>query len=167
MANSVYCVNGHYVSLIDRIPRARSAGHLRAMMERASQYEGQGRVAAFCTKCGAVNISACQHCQTPMEHKYVGDRHSYCGACGKPFPWTETALMIAREYTDELDELSTEDKTTLKATFVDLTVDSPKTEIAASRFKRILRKLAPDVGETIRKTIVEIASETASKLIKG
>jgi hypothetical protein len=55
----------------------------------------------------------------------------------------------------------------LKATFADLTVDSPKTEIAASRFKRILRKLAPDVAETIRKTIVEIASATAVKLLKG
>jgi hypothetical protein len=71
------------------------------------------------------------------------------------------------EYTHELDELSADDKTTLKATFLDLTVDSPKTEIAASRFKRILRKLAPDVGETIRKTVVQIASETAVKLIKG
>jgi hypothetical protein len=75
--------------------------------------------------------------------------------------------MAAREYTDELDELSIEDKTILKATFTDLTVDSPKAEIAASRFKRILRKLAPDAAETIRKTIVDIASETAVKLLKG
>jgi hypothetical protein len=75
------------------------------------------------------------------------------------------ALTTVTEYTDELEELSAEDKTTLKATFNDLTVDSPKTEIAASRFKRILRKLAPDVAETIRKTIVEIASTTAVKLL--
>ena len=77
------------------------------------------------------------------------------------------ALVAAREYTDELEELSIEDKTILKASFTDLTFDSPKTEIAASRFKRILRKLAPDVAETIRKTIVDIASETAVKLLKG
>jgi len=63
--------------------------------------------------------------------------------------------------------LSSEDKLALKATFADLTIDSPKTEIAANRFKRILLKLAPDVAETIRKTIVEIASTTAVKLIKG
>jgi len=93
--------------------------------------------------------------------------HSYCAGCGEPFPWTETALRTAKEYTDELEELSVEDKITLKATFTDLTVDSPKTEIAASRFKKILRKLAPDVAEAIKKTIVEIASETAVKLIKG
>lgn len=166
MANALYCTNGHYVGLINHIPRARSWGQLRAIMERASQIESQDRIAAFCTKCGAANISACQHCQTPMEYRHVGDRHSYCGACGKPFPWTETVLTTAREYTDELEELSTQDKTDLKATFADLTVDSLKTEIAASRFKRILRKLAPDVAEAIRKTIVEIASETAVKLLK-
>ncbi len=71
------------------------------------------------------------------------------------------------EYTDELDELSNEDKIILKGTFADLTVDSPKTEVAASRFKTILRKVAPDVAETIRKSIVEYLSETTSKLIKG
>jgi len=75
--------------------------------------------------------------------------------------------MAAREYTDELEELSIEDKTVLKATFTDLTVDSPKTEIAASRFKRILQKLTPDVAEIIRKMIVDIASETTVKLLKG
>jgi hypothetical protein len=122
---------------------------------------------AFCTKCGARNITACAQCQTPINHRFPGDIHNYCAGCGKAFPWTETALATAREYTDELEELSSEDKTILKATFTDLTVDSPKTEIAASRFKRILRKLAPDVAETIRKTIVDIASETAVKLLKG
>jgi hypothetical protein len=166
MANAVYCMNGHLAGLINRVSRARSSGQLRAMMERNSQREDEDQRAAFCTQCGAANISACQHCQTPMGYEYLGDRHSYCGACGKPFPWTETALTTAREYTDELEELSSEDRTILKATFTDLAVDSPKTEIAASRFKRILRKLAPDAAETIRKTIVEIASETAVKLLK-
>jgi hypothetical protein len=129
--------------------------------------EGQERsIQAFCTRCGARNITACEACQTPINHRFAGETHSYCAGCGKPFPWTETALTTAREYADELEELSNEDKTILKATFTDLTVDSPKTEIAASRFKSILRKLAPDAAETIRKTIVEIASETAVKLLK-
>jgi hypothetical protein len=124
-------------------------------------------IQAFCTKCGARNIAGCEHCHTPINHRYAGDVHNFCAGCGKPFPWTETALMAAREYTDELEELSIEDKTVLKATFTDLTVDSPKTEIAASRFKRILQKLTPDVAEIIRKMIVDIASETTVKLLKG
>jgi hypothetical protein len=135
------------------------------MAENPENYER--KVQAFCKQCGARNIAACEHCQTPIDHRYPGEIHSYCAGCGKPFPWTETALATAREYTDELEELSTEDKTILKATFTDLTIDSPKTEIAASRFKKILLKLTPEVAETIRKSIVEYLSETTAKLIKG
>ena len=166
MANAIYCLNGHYVGLVHPGHGGRvSMGRLRAMMENPQIDERT--VQAFCTKCGARNIAACERCQTPINHRYAGDIHNYCAGCGKPFPWTETALMAARDYTDELEELSIEDKAILKATFTDLTIESPKTEIAASRFKRILRKLAPDVAETIRKTIVDIASETAIKLLKG
>jgi hypothetical protein len=135
------------------------------MMENPEREER--KIQAFCTQCGARNITACERCQTPIDHRFPSDVHNYCAGCGNPFPWTETALTTAKEYTDELEELSTEDKTILKATFSDLTVDSPKTQIAASRFKRILQKLTPDVAETIRKTIVDIASETAVKLLKG
>jgi hypothetical protein len=166
MPNAIYCLNGHFVSLVNPGQGRRvSMGRLRAMAENP-QIEVR-TTQAFCTKCGAKNISECEHCQTLIDHRYPGDVLRYCAGCGKPFPWTETALLAAKEYTDELEELSVEDKVTLKATFTDLTVDSPKTEIAASRFKKILRKLAPDVAETIKKTIVEIASETAVKLIKG
>ena len=166
MANAIYCSNGHYVGLVSSGHGGRvSMARLRVLMENPQREERP--IQAFCTQCGARNITACEKCQTPINHRYAGEVHNYCAGCGKPFPWTETALTAAREYTDELEELSTEDKTILKATFTDLTVDSPKTEIAASRFKRILRKLAPDVAETIRKTIVDIASETAVKLLKG
>jgi hypothetical protein len=47
------------------------------------------------------------------------------------------ALQAASEYTDELQGLSDGDKTSLKNSFGDLTVDSPRTALAASRFKRI------------------------------
>ena len=166
MANAIYCLNGHYVGLVNPGAGGRvSMGRLRVMMENPEREDRKTQ--AFCTKCGARNITACEGCQTPINHRFPSDVHSYCAGCGKPFPWTETALTTAREYTDELEELSAEDKTILKATFTDLTVDSPKTEVAASRFKRILRKLAPDVAQTIRKTIVDIASETTVKLLKG
>jgi hypothetical protein len=135
------------------------------MAEHPENYRRE--VQAFCKQCGAKNIVACESCQTPIDHRYAGEIHNYCAGCGKPFPWTETALATVSEYTDELDELSNEDKIILKGTFADLTVDSPKTEVAASRFKTILRKVAPDVAETIRKSIVEYLSETTSKLIKG
>ena len=45
---------------------------------------------------------------------------NYCGECGSPFPWTATALTAAREYTDDLDQLTPEEKDALKSTFADL-----------------------------------------------
>jgi BrxA/Uncharacterized protein conserved in bacteria (DUF2321) len=48
---------------------------------------------------------------------------SYCGECGTPFPWTETALEAVREYADDLDQLSQDEITELKKTLDDLTVD--------------------------------------------
>ena len=167
MANALYCRNGHFNGYApDPNP---SYGYERSLYYwQVEQVQEELKRLAFCPTCGVDNINGCLHCEVTIESdpELHPDRPAYCGACGKPFPWTETALATAREYTDELEELSAEDRTTLKATFTDLTVDSPKTEIAASRFKRILRKLAPDVAETIRKTIVEIASETAVKLLK-
>ncbi len=112
-----------------------------------------------------MTLKECEHCHASIELQMA--RPSFCDRCGKPFPWTESALSAAKEYADELEELSNEDKLVLKGTFDDLASDSPRTEIAASRFKRILRKLTPDAAEVIRKTIVEIASSTAVKLIKG
>lgn len=165
MSHAIYCLNGHYVGLVNSGIQGR-ASMLR--IQAAINSDRTERTAqAFCTTCGARNMSACEACHTPIDHQFPGQTHNYCAGCGKPFPWTETILNSAKEYADELEELSNEEKSTLKSTFDDLTKDSPRTEIAASRFKRILRKVAPDAAEAIRKTIVEIASSTAVKLIRG
>ena len=101
------------------------------------------------------------------DHKYPSQTHNYCAGCGKPFPWTETALLTAAELADELDELNAEDRITLKGTFVDLTADTPRTQLAAARFTRIIKKVTSTAGEALQKIIVDVASETAVKLIKG
>ena len=51
---------------------------------------------------------------------------NFCGQCGGAFPWTERALAAAREYTDDLEELSVEEKASLKGTFTDLTANTPR-----------------------------------------
>jgi hypothetical protein len=96
-----------------------------------------------------------------LKERRTLERPSYCGDCGKPHPWTTIALATANEYTDELEGLSTEDKTTLKGTFVDLTVDSPRTGLAASRFKRIVNTIAPTAKDILTKIIVEVATQAA------
>jgi hypothetical protein len=87
-------------------------------------------------------------------------------ACGKPYPWTETALETARELIQEL-ELSQEDKDTLEGTIDDLVTDSPKTQVAAMRFKRLVLKAGHGMLQVFRDILVDVASETAKKAIWG
>ena len=87
----------------------------------------------------------------------------YCGECGKPFPWTETALEAAREYADDLDQLSSEEKAKLKATFDDLTIDTIRTPLAANRFKKFMTKVGPAAGGVLQKILEAVATEAAKK----
>ena len=63
-------------------------------------------------------------------------------------------MATAQEYVDELEKVSNEDKAALKATFADLTVDTPRTELAASHFKRLVSKVGPGAGDVLTKIIV-------------
>jgi hypothetical protein len=126
---------------------------------------------SFCERCGTPTISECQACGWPI----TGEGYApfggggpyqlpkYCEECGKPFPWTEMALSAAKEYTDDLDQLSAEEKATLKGTFDDLTSDTARTPLAANRFKTLVSKLSPVAGEVVKKIIVTIATEAAKK----
>ena len=127
---------------------------------------------SFCEQCGTATISECQTCGWPIAgigpDSWMGGGGPYkppkfCGECGRPFPWTEMALSAAKEYTDDLDQLSAEEKTTLKGTFDDLTSDTPRTFLAANRFKKFVSKIGPVAGGVLQKIIETIATEAAKK----
>jgi hypothetical protein len=90
-----------------------------------------------------------------------------CGVCGNPFPWTETALQAATEYTDEIEELNVEDKTALKETFRDLTVDSPRTPLAMKRFKRFLTGAGPVAQEMVTKILSDVMTQSVKTFLLG
>jgi hypothetical protein len=126
----------------------------------------------FCQECGKKTIDACQSCKALIR----GYLHipgivdcsgvpvpKHCIKCGKAFPWTETALAAAKEYTDELDELSPEEKTVLKGTFDELTTDTAWTPLAANRFKKLMGKIGPVAGSVLQKIIETVATEAAKK----
>jgi hypothetical protein len=152
-----YCLNGHYIGQKSSIPRARTSLEVQRYLDRGEDPEPS--LPAFCPTCGAKNINKCQSCKAPIE--YYRETNMYCGGCGKAFPWTEAALRSAKEFTDELQELSTEQKQILKQTFDDLVVDTPRTSLAASRFKRIVDTLAPAAKDILTKIVVEVATQAA------
>src|SRR5208337_5660280 len=77
----------------------------------------------FCPDCGAATIEQCPTCDWPIEgcgpNAWMAGTGpyqppKYCGECGNPFPWTETALAAAREYADEIEQLDPAEKDELK-----------------------------------------------------
>lgn len=102
----------------------------------------------FCPNCGAIVISTCQSCHTPIKGWYesegiiyVGarkaDKPSYCTKCATPYPWTEQVLKNAIELIALDDALSDEDKQLIKTAIPDLLVDTPRTQLAEAKFKSI------------------------------
>jgi len=61
--------------------------------------------------------------------------------------------------------LSAEEKTTLKASFDDLTSDTARTPSAANRFQTLVNKISPVARETIKKIIVTVATDAVKKFI--
>jgi len=90
---------------------------------------------------------------------------SFCPNCGKPYPWTEEKLKAAKELTDEFENLSPEERETLKKSLDDIVRDTPQTPIAATRFKKLVAKAGKVAADGLRDILVDIASEAAKKAI--
>lgn len=63
--------------------------------------------------------------------------------------------------------LSDIEKETLKSTFDDLVVDTPKTQIAAQKYKNLMSKAKANIAKALRDILVDIASEAAKKALFG
>lgn len=130
-----------------------------------------------CPKCGAKTITHCPDCQAKIQGAYHAEGilsgldelsvAPFCRACGKAFPWTASALESARFLADETDTLTTTEREQLKSTFDDLIGDTPRTTLAATRFKKFMLKAGKETARAFRDIFVDIASETAKKSIFG
>ena len=146
----------------------------------------------FCDRCGVPTITKCQNCNAPINgfyhegtadefdiermieeivnpppnitHDYTTVR-SFCPDCCKPYPWTEAKLKAAKELADLLEELKPEKRELPKKSFDDIMLDTPQTMVAATQFKRLVAKVGKIAAEQLRELVVDIASETAKKII--
>ena len=128
----------------------------------------------FCDKCGARTISTCESCGKDIRGAYldgwdntIHGHHpaAFCHECGQAYPWTDAALTAARELSDELENLSEEERKVVKASVDDIVADTPRTTLAATRFKRLVSKAGKESLAAFRTLLVDIASETAKKTI--
>ncbi len=152
------CLNGHVVT--DRARRAPE------------------RMQKFCKNCGEPTITNCPNCNTLIRGDYqvegvitVSGRGptapSFCHECGKAYPWTERKLEAAWELADELEGLSEEEKGKLKLSLNDLVRDTSKTEVAATRVKKILSKVGKESFNAMKSILLDIATEAVKKSLFG
>ncbi|KYP79598.1 DUF2321 domain-containing protein [Ferroacidibacillus organovorans] len=130
---------------------------------------------SFCPVCGAKTINACSACNHAIQGEYkvegvvdlsyVYDPTAFCQSCGEPFPWTSRRIKAAIDLAES--ELEEADKEVFEQNVGELVTDSPQTKVAAARIKKILTKVGTTFGESIRDILVDVASETAKKIIWG
>lgn len=118
----------------------------------------------FCTLCGAENISVCQECQTPIRGRvdsFIIDTEpytyvpAYCHECGKPYPWTATALSAAAEIIEEDDSLTPDEMQKLISVLPDIISETPKSNIAAIRIKKAFLKISKFTAEALKTFIID------------
>ena len=126
-----------------------------------------------CSKCGAKTITACGHCKEKIRGHLHGTMPSieeepipkFCHTCGHPYPWTEKGIKAAKELILEAEKLTPEEREILNKSLDEIVRDTPSTQVAVIRFKKILPKMGKDIAECMRSIVVEIASEAAKKFL--
>ena len=130
--------------------------------------------AAFCKQCGAKTISACPGCGGAIEGHALTpgvvslgpyDVPAHCHACGKPYPWTEARIQVAREAAGELENLTREEQEQLKGTIDDIVVDTPRTTLAAMRFNKLVGKGGKGAVRSFENILGSVLSEATRKMI--
>jgi hypothetical protein len=132
----------------------------------------------FCQQCGSRTIAECPVCRSeirgrPMVSPMVPDVFTsydvprFCRACGSAYPWTKSKIEAAKELIRLADELNDAEKATLTADLPDLVSDTPKTQAAATRLKRLLAKLGGWAKSTLQDMFRDLLSEAAKKVIFG
>lgn len=139
--------------------------------------EKSSRGSEFCDECGAKTITACPACMTKIRGDlidsgifflgYSSPAPKYCHHCGAPYPWTRAAIESAQALAEMDDCLNEGDAEVLGQAIADSMNEGPKNKVAAMRIKQILKKAGKGTADAIRDIAVDVASETAKKLILG
>ena len=74
---------------------------------------------------------------------------------------TERKIASAVELVEAGAELSAEEVQQLRSDLTELTKDSPKTQVASLRFKKVMAKVGTSVASGVRDIVVDVLSEAA------
>jgi hypothetical protein len=131
---------------------------------------------AFCPKCGSATMIACPSCQKPIRgyHFVAGVLStfktpvpSYCEHCGAAYPWTAAGASAARELAAEVEGLSDDERSLLTSSLDDLMHDTPATEVAAFRFRKLMAKGKGEAVGAFRTVALGLMTEAAKRAVMG
>ena len=107
-----------------------------------------------CDKCGAPTIMDCPSCQIAIRAP------AFCYKCGKPFPWTNARLRAAEDLADELDDITSDERESLKKS-------SGPEDSQHPRCRNAIQKDHAEGGKSMRALLKDIVSEAVRKTIFG
>ncbi|MBP0725947.1 DUF2321 domain-containing protein [Bacillus sp. RG28] len=158
MNNSYYstaqiCLNGHNIT---------------------ARYENRdSRSAEYCSDCGAKTITECTSCKSDIRGFYnvpgvavLGRKYivpGYCHNCGQAYPWTEAALIAAKELAEEVENLTPREREILSQSIDDIVSNGPRTVVATTRFKNLASKFVPSIATGFKDILVDVVSESVKK----
>jgi len=150
------CINGHVIN-----------SHTETEPEHNKNY---------CDDCGAKTITSCPKC----EAKILGEFHSpryfsipmseaprFCRNCGSPYPWTVSKLKAAHDLANEIKGISKKERELLNLSIDELVGDTPQTNVAIVRFRKIMSEVGPELYDAFKKVLIDIVSEAAKKAVFG
>jgi len=149
-------------------------GHLANDSTRESPQFNQ----KHCEKCGSKTITQCPQCNKDIRGYYHVDGildltsrtiepPPFCIECGNPYPWTEEKIIAAKELASELEGLSEDEKVALQNSIDYLVCDNPRTQLEATKFKKIMLKVGSEGYGIFKDILIDILSSTAKKVIYG
>jgi hypothetical protein len=137
---------------LENVASVCAHGHVAT---KTIRYSGAGTLGLHCAECGALTIQSCPSCDAPIpggDPMNTGEwvPPAFCISCGAGYPWTEERLSAARESIELLEGLSHEERDELRASLDALVVDTPRTQVAALKAKRLIAKAGgPAVGALV------------------
>lgn len=129
---------------------------------------------SFCSQCGSETMEKCKCCDLPIKGTYTDPDYvildeyrppSYCSNCGKPYPWTSAKIEALVELAKMEEVLSDKEVEVFSSHVKDISSDTPNTVVSTNKLIIMSKKFSARAWQEIRSLLVDIASETAKKIL--
>ena len=156
------------LALYDEVQRRRAAGEplisiARAMKLARGTVRSYAHASSFPERAARRPGHSTIDRHLPHLQARVQEAPNYCHGCGAAYRWRQTAIANAIEVLQM--DLEGQDAADAADLVRAVAVETPRTEIAALKLKRLLPKLGKATYDVAIKVISDVASETAKKTL--